>query len=466
MINLIFYTDGSSRGNPGFSGFGVFGYSFCYSDKPKNVSVPEKNFYFTDVGIQSEKGEKPIEVLEVIEVIKAISSDNSTNNHAELSAVICALEKIKEFQDVGKVVIYTDSGYIANSFNEKLEVWKNNGWKRQDNKQLIHYNEWKKIDEWINSYKELGIDVSITWIKGHSDSHGNNIADLYSRVGSQGAILLKENRVDSETILEHKLSYNDYKKSFIDKDFILFFKELYFSSDVNENDKNYCFIASSEEQARLGKRDSSAIFATNIGFVPNMINRLKALFRSEKRNYRTICGIKLSYLSDKELLRLFYLLDPIYLVTRHIENGSIYYSLVNDSGSAFVYECKFNFPFIVEASKIFNNMLHVREESENIERFDVTEQFIDKNKKKLIITNKDKVFDFSYLLKTPRLKQKILAKVGYDIVPYLALKKIEKEIERIELIFKYSDNFLTLYFNIITRARVILCCNVERKYLI
>jgi len=54
----------------------------------------------------------------------------TTNNRMELMAVIMALESELILKRVGpsRIIIYTDSSYVANAYNKKwIDNWKRNG---------------------------------------------------------------------------------------------------------------------------------------------------------------------------------------------------------------------------------------------------------------------------------------------------------------------------------------------------
>lgn len=87
---LIIYTDGSSRGNPGPGGYGIV---LLWGDKKKEISAGYRL---------------------------------TTNNRMELMGVIVALESLTK-KNIA-VTIYTDSQYIVNSVEKK---WLNN-WIRTD----------------------------------------------------------------------------------------------------------------------------------------------------------------------------------------------------------------------------------------------------------------------------------------------------------------------------------------------
>ena len=87
--NVVIYTDGACKGNPGKGGWGVF---LEYKDKTKKIYGYE---------------------------------DNTTNNRMELTAAIMALREIKE---PCEVILYTDSKYVINGIEEWIHNWKKRGW--------------------------------------------------------------------------------------------------------------------------------------------------------------------------------------------------------------------------------------------------------------------------------------------------------------------------------------------------
>ena len=79
---LIIYTDGSSRGNPGPGGYGAI---LIWGEKSKEISAGYRL---------------------------------TTNNRMELLAVIKALEALKKKHIA--LTIYTDSQYVVNSVEKKM----------------------------------------------------------------------------------------------------------------------------------------------------------------------------------------------------------------------------------------------------------------------------------------------------------------------------------------------------------
>jgi ribonuclease HI len=130
---VIIYTDGACKGNPGIGGWGAV---LKYKDKNKKI-----------YGYQ----------------------DNTTNNRMELTAAIKALDILKE---KSQVVLYTDSKYVMNGITLWIDGWKKNHWKTSSKKIVKNIDLWKLVDS-LNSFHI----VEWKWVKGHSGNTGNEIAD-------------------------------------------------------------------------------------------------------------------------------------------------------------------------------------------------------------------------------------------------------------------------------------------------
>jgi len=130
--DIIIYTDGSSRGNPGPGGYGIV--------MQEAETTYKKEF---------SKGFK-----------------KTTNNRMELLAVIVALEKLKKHNQ--KVHIYTDSKYVSDSVEKKWVFnWESKGFKNKKNPDL-----WIRF---LSVYKKH--KVSFFWVKGHNNNLLNERCD-------------------------------------------------------------------------------------------------------------------------------------------------------------------------------------------------------------------------------------------------------------------------------------------------
>ncbi|MCW3122723.1 MAG: ribonuclease [Flavipsychrobacter sp.] len=145
MSQLIIYTDGAARGNPGPGGYGA--------------------------------------VLHWGTIIKEISQGykHTTNNRMELMAVIAALDLLK--RGGLDITIYTDSAYIVNSVEKKWVFgWVKKGFKGKKNADL-----WK---EFLEHYKKN--KIKFVWVKGHADNKWNNRCDQLATAAADGGNLLED----------------------------------------------------------------------------------------------------------------------------------------------------------------------------------------------------------------------------------------------------------------------------------
>ena len=65
-----------------------------------------------------------------------------TAHKSELIALAAALKRI---QKSSRLVIYTDSGYVAANVRDRLVFWNKNGWKTAKGKPVKHQKEWQEI---------------------------------------------------------------------------------------------------------------------------------------------------------------------------------------------------------------------------------------------------------------------------------------------------------------------------------
>src|ERR1700694_3895481 len=103
---VVIYTDGACKGNPGPGGWGAL---------------------LASRGVERELfGGEP----------------NTTNNRMELTAVIRALESLKRRCSVA---VYTDSQYVKKGIENWIHAWKKNGWKTADRKPVKNADLWQEL---------------------------------------------------------------------------------------------------------------------------------------------------------------------------------------------------------------------------------------------------------------------------------------------------------------------------------
>jgi ribonuclease HI len=149
---LVIYTDGSSRGNPGPGGFGVV---LMWGPKRKEMSAGYRL---------------------------------TTNNRMELLGVITALESLTK-KDI-PLTIFTDSQYIVKAVQEGwLTKWvRTNFAGGKKNKDL-----WMRFYNLAKDYK-----ITFKWVKGHADNPFNNRCDELATQAADGKGLLVDEGYEAE----------------------------------------------------------------------------------------------------------------------------------------------------------------------------------------------------------------------------------------------------------------------------
>lgn len=96
-------------------------------------------------------------------------SDETTNNREEMKAILWALNKYGSLA-FEVPVVYSDSAYSVNTFNEWMHSWKRNGWLKADKKVPENLD---LVKEYYNSLKK----IDLRKIKGHAGHEWNELAD-------------------------------------------------------------------------------------------------------------------------------------------------------------------------------------------------------------------------------------------------------------------------------------------------
>ena len=137
MLNkkqVVIYTDGACSGNPGPGGWAAI---LAYKGKEKEISGGERE---------------------------------TTNNRMELTAVIRALQCLKE---PCEVELYSDSRYVIDALEKGwAESWRKKGWVRSDKKPALNPDLWEELLLLTAQH-----EMHYTWVQGHADDEKNNRCD-------------------------------------------------------------------------------------------------------------------------------------------------------------------------------------------------------------------------------------------------------------------------------------------------
>ena len=134
MKTVTIYTDGACSGNPGPGGWGAI---LSWNGFEKELSGGE---------------------------------ESTTNNRMELTAVIRALQALKE---PCAVELYSDSKYVLDALEKGwAKSWRAKGWVKSDKKPALNADLWQQLLELVEVHQ-----LRYHWVKGHADTPQNNRCD-------------------------------------------------------------------------------------------------------------------------------------------------------------------------------------------------------------------------------------------------------------------------------------------------
>ena len=130
---VIVYTDGGCRGNPGPGGWAAL---LRYGDHERELTGAEAQ---------------------------------TTNNRMELMGAIGALEALTRSS---RVALYTDSQYVKKGMTEWLKSWIARGWLTADKKPVKNADLWQRLQTAASGHQ-----VEWHWVRGHNGDPGNERVD-------------------------------------------------------------------------------------------------------------------------------------------------------------------------------------------------------------------------------------------------------------------------------------------------
>ena len=145
-LQVVIYTDGACKGNPGPGGWGAV----------LTSGNTEKEIFGGELG--------------------------TTNNRMEITAVIEALTALKQ---PCKVTLYLDSEYVRKGITEWIHGWKARGWRTAAKAPVKNVDLWQRLDALVAS---SGHHIDWRWVKGHAGDPGNERADGLANKGVERAL--------------------------------------------------------------------------------------------------------------------------------------------------------------------------------------------------------------------------------------------------------------------------------------
>ena len=143
---------------------------------------------------------------EIIYQKSGVEHIGDTNQMMEL---IAALEACKwaTNQHYDNIIIYSDSAYLVNCYNDKWFIkWENNNWKNSKNEPVANIDLWKQLI----MYFRLP-NINFVKVKGHNGDQYNEIADKLAT----GAIELTDEQINLTPEKNYDIIYKEVGEIFI-----------------------------------------------------------------------------------------------------------------------------------------------------------------------------------------------------------------------------------------------------------
>ena len=116
------------------------------------------------------------------------SNPSTTNNIMELFAAYNGIKKLIdelnlnwESSKIHDCLIITDSRYLCDNFEDYLEDWKKNGWRKRNGSLVANKSYWKMIDTLTPELKS----IRFQWIKAHHRDKHNIMVDEMAQAMSK-----------------------------------------------------------------------------------------------------------------------------------------------------------------------------------------------------------------------------------------------------------------------------------------
>jgi ribonuclease HI len=139
MEKVKIYTDGACKGNPGPGGYGC---------------IIVRN----DEALELKGGTK-----------------ETTNNIMEMTAIIVALQHLKE---PSEVELTTDSQYVVKGMTEWIDGWIRKNWVTASKQPVKNKDLWQKLLQLSEHHK-----IKWIWVRGHNGHPENERADVLANEG-------------------------------------------------------------------------------------------------------------------------------------------------------------------------------------------------------------------------------------------------------------------------------------------
>lgn len=161
-MEIIIYTDGAAKGNPGRGGYGVVMMAGAHR---KEMSQGYRH---------------------------------TTNNRMELLSVIVALESLKNPQQ--HVTVYSDSKYVVDAIEKKWLF----GWEKKYFAKTKNPDLWKRFLQIFRQHH-----VKFKWVKGHNENPHNERCDELAVAAAEQKKLLIDTEYEKTVLIKKNSMFDD-----------------------------------------------------------------------------------------------------------------------------------------------------------------------------------------------------------------------------------------------------------------
>jgi len=430
-LTLFIYCDGSSKPNPGPSGYGVHMVLGSNLIKPKNIIGKYKlttDGYITNVEFKNSKNKELLGLFKCIEIY-GYEDSSDTNNMGELDAVIQSINMLDTIIDSietkpSKLVFLLDSTYVINNI-EKVRTKDFDMSSINANKTKV--NKLKKMfDKIENKY-----DITIKKVKAHTDDLGNIRADMLATMGR--LLRYKKNRSNYNIYIGDKDFWKDPN---VDRDFYYMKLLFNFYPDTDIADRSYYGLNYKKEN-EIGKKLSMVTY--------NIIKTIKVndviygfikLIRDALGEHYVPYILRLNDIFNKNILRDLLIYKDDFLT---IENKRhfIINTVTGVEVARELYPPALSKNVIDKFIQLDEEMIECFNNKNLIDITDLLYNIVDDKytiKKELV--NDKVIINYKY----DKTKLKLLMK--YDLPPRNTLKRLEKQQPKVYLIVKDIGNIL------------------------
>jgi ribonuclease HI len=148
--SILIHTDGACRDNGYASARASYGVYFGPNSKYNSAAVLDRNVH------------------------------RQTNQYAELFGVLRALRIVRnhldDWQDVGEVVIATDSQYVFDAMTRFVFKWRKNGWINCCGREVVNSVKFKEVDDIIGVLADEGVKVQFFWVPREYNREADELA--------------------------------------------------------------------------------------------------------------------------------------------------------------------------------------------------------------------------------------------------------------------------------------------------